>query len=115
MEAGALGNPGLLAVSRVEVERRQERKGVTIHALLMEDGIVLAMLPLIQNNAIQIHVQFMEAGALGNLGLLAVSRVEVERRQERKGVTIHALHMEDVIVQEMLHLIQNNATHIDVW
>ena len=57
----------------------------------------------------------MEAGALGNPGLLAVSRVEVERRQERKGVTIHALLMEDGIVQEMLHLIQNNATHIDVW
>ena len=57
----------------------------------------------------------MEAGALGNPGLLAVRPVEVECRQERKGVTIHALLMEDGIVQEMLHLIQNNVTHIDVW
>ena len=115
MEPGALGNPGLLAVCPVEVEFRQERKSVTTHALLLEDATVQAMLPLIQSNATQINVQSMEAGALGNPGLLAVSPVEVELRQERKSVTTHALLLEDVTVQAMLLLIHKDATHIDVW
>ena len=56
MEDGAPGNPGLLAVRHVEVELRQESKNVTTHALIMEEVIVRAMLPLIPNNATQIHV-----------------------------------------------------------
>ena len=115
MEDGVPGHPGLLVIKAVMVDLGQERKIVIIQSQRMVGGTVLEKFPMTQKVARSVTVLSMGVGAPGHLGVLVIKPVEVERRQERKGVTTHALLMEDVIVQEMLHLIQNNATHIDVW
>ena len=118
MEDGAVGHPGLLAVQIVEKGLKQEQESATNHRPLMEGHFVEDLLMKKQDVTcilVQLFLhQLMEAGALGNPGLLAVCPVEVELRQERKSVTTHALIMEEVIVPAMLPPIQNNATQIHV-
>ena len=101
MVIGDNGLNGVLAHQHVMEEHRKEQGSAMILHLRMEAPHVMEM-KFRLCHAIYKHVQLMEIGELGALGINAQFHVEVELKKVQGSVTILQLYMEEILVLEMI-------------
>ena len=99
MDVGAPGAPMEPAVLLVVEEQKSKVDPVTVHSLNMVVKPVQAQ-PQLVLAATQIHVQLMEAGALGAPMDRAVKHVGEDQKSELESVTAHSHNMVVKTVQD---------------